>query len=597
VRGLIGAALCLAAGALATAKAPEWTVVNTPHFTVLTSGAVSAAQTWAEELERFRLGLGRIMPANAARLRPVVVVVFPTDKAFRPYKILQNGKPAAIGGYFSRSDSVNAISLAQDSDPKETRRIIFHEATHWFLSTRDEPLPEWLEEGIAEVFSTFAADEKQFTVGDAIGGHVRYLRAEGLPPLRQLLGTSRGKMNYNDLDRTGQFYAGSWLFAHWVTFGAKAPGEASLARYLELMKSSRDPEAAFAGAFGGDYAAVDRLVLRYLLDGRYVRRRFALPAEPLAIAAPRPATEGEVEYALGALLLGARGPAAGLPRLRRAAELDAGNPRGWEVLGFAQLRLNDHGAALAAFDHATAAGSRLALVWSNRAALRQETEHAPGDLMRTTDESEFLRDAEDYRRAIELDPRCLHAYQGLAGVVYGLEPRDARDLARLEQGVRLFPTDVWVAMGRAVARLRSDAPAEGEAELRRLLAETSGLPATVRRLGESALEGERLKVLYAHIGRLNGQRRFAELVGELDAALADGTISTQNRSSLRAIRRETDQMRRLDDAVKALNSGRSDEAAALLRAVLAEPPATWIIRKEAQRLLQAAAVASGERSR
>ncbi len=127
---------------LAAAKAPVWKVVKTPHFTVLTTGRPAEAQTWATALERFRLALGMIIPVDPARLAPVVVVIFPNAKEFRPYKLLQHGKPAAVDGYFSRSGNINAIGLATDAgDPGALKRIIFHEATHWVSSAREEVLP------------------------------------------------------------------------------------------------------------------------------------------------------------------------------------------------------------------------------------------------------------------------------------------------------------------------------------------------------------------------------------------------------------------------------------------------------------------------
>ena len=585
VAGCIVSAVTLANGRQKPAPA-SWMLVHSRHFTVLTAGSPHTAQLWANDLERFRAGLEEIMPVDPARLAPVVMVIFPNERAFRPYKMLQNGKPAEIGGFFSSADGVNAIGLAIDVDPLETRRLIFHEATHWYFSARDERPPPWLEEGIAEVFSTFLADADHFMVGDSIVDHVRFLRSGTLLPLEQLLGTARADIDYHEQDRTGRFYAESWLFVHWAMFGDGSPGAGSLARYVKELRTASDPEAAFKDAFGGDYHAIDRKLARYLRGGKYFRRTYVLNKAGLAAAEPpRRATEAETEFGLGALQLGGRGPGAALSHLTVAVRLDPGNTLAWEALGFAQLRLGDRPQALTAFDHAARLGSRDALVWCDRAALRQAAELPAGEFVVTTDTVMFNESATDYRQAIALDPRCQAAYRGLAGVVYGTKPADAADLSRLEQGLRRFPDDTLIAVGAAAARLRVGDRTRAEKELRAIY-DGEHIAPTVRQLARSALEGEMLAKLTADFATDQRQRHYARLLTEIDGALAGNLLSRQNRWVLAAQRKQVDQLRRVDEAVDLLNKGQGEKAEAMLKAILDEPPASGIIRLEVERLLK-----------
>jgi tetratricopeptide (TPR) repeat protein len=572
-------------GAPRTAETSGWLAVHTPHFTVLTAANAKTAERWAADLERFRVGLAEVMPVDPKRLTPVMVVIFPDEKAFRPYKLLQNGKPAEIGGYFARTDYVNAIGLAQDLSGAETRRTIFHEATHWFSSARQERLPVWLEEGVAELFSTFLADDKQFMVGDALPAHVRYLREVRLPSLARVTNTARDRINYDDRERTGQFYATTWLFTHWAMFGDPSPGPVSLRRYVDELHRGSDPDAAFKTAFGGDYDTIDRQLATYLKKGKYIRKIYPLPQNAVAMEPPKPATSMEVDYALGALLLVGQGPDAAMPHFLRAIEFAPDDPRGWEALGFVHLQQGRKADAYDAFDHAARAGSKLALVWSNRAALRQEIERV-GEFVLTTDGASFAPAAADFRTAIDLDPLCQAAYQGLAGVTYGVEPFDPKDLVRMERGLRSFPEDRWIAVGRAAALLRSGNASAGEAELKRILEETEHLPLKVRQLAENVLENEKLKTLTVRAERYYREQRFAELVAELDQALIDPTISRQNRAGLRSMRKQADQSRRISEAVTACNAGKLEDALALLHGVLDEQPATGTIRLEAERLLK-----------
>lgn len=581
--------VCAAAAAKPTkpTRPPSWFTVRTEHFTVLTSSDAATAQRWAADLERIRAGLSKLMTVRADRLAAVTVVVFPDDASFRPYKLLENGKPAPIGGYFARSESVHVIGLANGIDPLATRRVIFHEATHWFLDARETPLPMWLEEGIAELFSTFLADEKQFTVGDSLPEHVRYLRTNGLPPIQELVGAGRDTFKFNDRDRTGRFYAGAWLFVHWVSFGEGSPGPASLQRYLDLLKQARDPQAAFATAFGGNYAEIGKRLQAYLKKGQYFRRTEPLPPETIAISPAKTATAADLDYALGALLLASHGPAEALPRLRRAAAAEPDAPRAWEAIGFAELRSDNKAGALAAFDRAARAGSHIALVWNNRAALRDAAERpaSAGGLVLTTDRSSMNASAADFRRAIDLDPRCEPAYRGLAGVVYGAETVDPADITRFERAAFIFPKNEAVALGHALALLRSDRRETGERELLALLARDR-LESAIRQLGENALENEKLRVIGPRLDALAAQHRFRDMIVEIDAVLADDAIRGENRRSLRATRRQAEQLAHLEQGVEAFNAGRLADAAAISRGLLAAPPANPSIRLDAERLLR-----------
>ncbi|MBS0631728.1 MAG: hypothetical protein JSS11_07415 [Verrucomicrobia bacterium] len=371
-KAMLGAFGLLTVVSFCAAKPLEWIVVKTPHFSVFTQGNAREAQAWATDLERFRIALGQFLPVAPARLTPVEVVIFPNGRQFAPYEQLEGGKPSATAGYFVPLEVVGAMALERNGANSDlVRRSIFQGAAYWISAARGEVLPYWLEAGMARVFSTFTADAKTFTVGDEIESDVRYLRVDGVPDPRFLLSAQRGKIDFEDPKQTRRFYTGSWLLVHWLTFGAKETA-AHGAQPVDFTKPGQDPDDLSRAAFGADCATLRQWLRDYLLGGRYKRARLPLPAEPLGLAAPRKATEAEVEYALGVLLLGVQRPQEGLPHLIRATELDTKSALGWETLGLAQLNLNHRPEALAAFDHAIEAGSMNQKVWAARAVLQRE---------------------------------------------------------------------------------------------------------------------------------------------------------------------------------------------------------------------------------
>ena len=71
---------------------------------------------------------------------PTVVVVFPHDRAFTPYKPVYNGKPVDVGGVFYSGRDANYITLLNDG--REGRlRVLFHEYAHLMISNVVMNLP------------------------------------------------------------------------------------------------------------------------------------------------------------------------------------------------------------------------------------------------------------------------------------------------------------------------------------------------------------------------------------------------------------------------------------------------------------------------
>ncbi|MDO8539449.1 MAG: DUF1570 domain-containing protein [Opitutaceae bacterium] len=259
-----------AATSAGTSAEERWSKITTDHFTILTPASEAVARTWTVELEEFRRGLQHLVPVAAGRVRPVTVVLFRQDRAMEPYLPREKGHPARLGGLFVRANDVNTIMLSLARDAAETRRVIFHEAAHWHFSALDGAMPLWLGEGLAELYATFQLLEgSRYSFGAAIPEHVRQLQHTRLLPLAQLLSIDRESLLYNEGTRATIFYAESWAFVHYLFHGENSPGRGSVARYLKLLEAGRGAEDAFREGFGGNYAALEEQVRRYVRSGRY----------------------------------------------------------------------------------------------------------------------------------------------------------------------------------------------------------------------------------------------------------------------------------------------------------------------------------------
>jgi tetratricopeptide (TPR) repeat protein len=564
----------------------KWVKAATEHFTILTPAGEPLARKWAIEFEQFRRGLQAAVPVPVERLRPVTVVLFKENRAMAPYAPLENGRPVRIGGFFVRANDVNTIMLSVARNDTETRRVIFHEAVHWHLSAREGFMPLWLAEGLAEVYATFELpNAKTYAFGAAFEEHVDRLREESLLPLPKLVGIGRDSLLYNEGTRASIFYAQSWAFVHFLFFGEKSPGRASVQRYLELLPNVRSPDDAFLTAFGSDYGTLERQLRRYIINGRYHKHVHQQTTDDLArrlvVSAASPA---DVELAKGSLLLGARSPEDAEPHLGRAASLAPSDPRAWELLGNIAVRRRDHATALVVLTKAVEAGSTSYLVYHNLALARLPELTQPWMPNPAIDPQVLDTAAADFRKAIQLSPSYLQSYEGLAGVMRGLATSVPGDLDLLARGLAQAPGNTMIEAGIAAAEVRAGRVAEGRARLERLCArhphaETPGMT-FARRL----LENETLQAEIAEINRLSREKRWNDVIALADRALTR-PLEAPARQFMEDVRQRTRGYQEINVAIAAANRGESDEAVPILKALLETKPEP-AVEAEAQRVLR-----------
>ncbi len=454
LRGVPAALLAAAAAAAATTAAPAlpetrgWHRVTTGEISVI--GATSARQTAriATELTRFREMLGRVTRGFELESDlPTVVVVFRNDKQLEPYKLDAAGKPKHISGFFLERPYRNVIALDASAGHRPSR-IVYHEYVHSLLQSNFERLPLWLNEGLAEFYSTFEYRESagRVEVGHAIEGHVRELAQRGLMPLGELFDTTTRSPTYNEARRQGVFYAQSWLLVHYLV--ATDERRTRFGRYLAALAGGADPDASLEAAFGGVQELTGAL-------REYLRRGsghfwFAIDEErePRARPEPEPVPPGEVLLELGRLL-SERGPDhAAAAEAHLLAALGQGGPRApaFTALGFVKESAGAMAEAAEAYRKATAEAGAGAEAYARHA--RFVVERFIDDNPEATGSFEGdgrLAEARAlFRRSLELEPRGVEALAGL-GKVLLIEGRDpAEGLAVLSRAASLRPFRVDV---------------------------------------------------------------------------------------------------------------------------------------------------------
>jgi tetratricopeptide (TPR) repeat protein len=323
----------------------NWIRIQSKHFTVIGDANEGSLRKVTAKLEQFREALMIMFPKlGVDASRSTTVIIFKSDDAFRPYKPRYKGKiREQVGGYFLERPDGNYIVFTNEEhagvDPYE---IIFHEYEHSLVHQSLFRIPPWLDEGLAEFYSSFETSEKdqKATLGNPISRHVFYLRENHILPLKTLLTVDRTSPQYNESSKAGVFYAESWALIHYLVLGNNQKRQAQLIKFIDLVQSDVPTEESFRQAFQVDYEKIEEELRDYLTKRTYpvVNITFKQQLNVDRDFESRPLPEAEVEYYLGELLLNMSRPEEAETHFQKSMSLDATYAPGRVSLGVIRLR-------------------------------------------------------------------------------------------------------------------------------------------------------------------------------------------------------------------------------------------------------------------
>ena len=568
--GQLFRALLISVGCLSfnevTIAAENWVKVTAPQFTLYSSAKSTDALQVAEEFQQFIDALGEILTVDTRRLPPLTIVMFSHSKEFRAFRPRRpDGKPWDVAGFFSRQEGWAVFGLGGARLDQDVRRTVFHEGVHWYLSGSEYSCPAWLEEGLAEVFSTFVMAKNHREWGQPIPDHIATLRSLQLMPLERLLSVSHTDPLFNEMQRTSLFYAESWAFAHFLLFGEHNGERKLYNEYVRLFRSGIHPDDAFRNAFKKDYLTMDRELSRYIEGGRYfVGGRAAAPlGKSLTVTL---VGDAEREIALARLALGANSLPLAQSHLDKAVGPDVNPVALNEVEGYAALMNKDEVEALRFFNKAAAAGSRDYRVYFELAQRKHQAAADGGDSI-TLSPAEARVVADNYEKTIELCPWLLPPYQGLGGIIGLLGSDSEKDRSILRRGKELFPADGMIQLGLAASLHESGRSDEANDALSVILAAPDKYPTNVSRYARSL---ERSWTFNDHSERIRilvEKEQFSEALKEIDALLTKDV--PQSSRAMLALNRATIWVRvQLLEAIRAGDEGRWSDARKSLEEIM-----------------------------
>lgn len=573
------AVLCgLAWASQASAKDRPWLSVSAPEFILYSDLSEKEAKAYAEEFAQYLAALRRYIPVNHRLLPPLSIVIFASERDFDRYRPRDaSGKRLEVAGFFSRRESWASIGLGGAQMDEQVRRVVFHEGVHWFLSALEQTRPVWLEEGLAEVFSTFQLHKKKSEWGHPIPHHVLLLGQTGLLPIEKLLFYPRELLFHGDSLHTGILYAQSWALIHFLTFGDNGLPPGAFTHYLKLSRTGIHPDKAFAQAFGGDYQSVDQKFSGYLKSGRYFKVGHAAP--PGAEFSVGQVAVLERELALGKLALAGGLIALATEHAQKAVAAGPEDARGYGLLGQVKDEAGQSAAAQESYTAAAARNSTDGHVYFRLGKFLGE--QAAGKLTAPV----ARRVADLLEKSLNLKPYNRPAFHELAKTLAAVPAFADSDREFLEAGRKIFPADGTIKVGLAVGLQKAGDAEGGQRLLDEVLDEKNEVGGDARLWARRVNESWARQDYLAQITELVQQKKYAEAGQVIDEALAQPQ-TTAMRQMLSQRRQSVRESLKMDEAKQAWTRRDWVTARRLLTEIVEESSAQIGMKVFAQKQLR-----------
>lgn len=488
----------------------KWITFETDGFRFISAASARETLDIARDILRMREAVGKVTQLKVRTGTQTRVYIFPSDRRFSPYRdaAFEVKNRNVTGVFLNTSSGGNFILLR--SDVEGVDGVVYHELTHQFVSNTTAGLPLWFNEGMAEYYSTFRTVGDKTHIGRAVAEHVLWLRNHPLIPLRELFATTVSSPIYNEGDRAGAFYAQSWALVHYLMIDPDR--RAKLGRFLNLLGGGKSVDEAFSGAFGMEFNELEQALRAYIRGVSFKYNSYDLGDIAIAdLSEPAAMPHDAVLQQLGHLLAHSRPENAAVAE-RFFEDALAVNPQNAGV--YADLaRVYETTGRTADADAAYAKAVQLG---TNDAEVYML---AGNSLLRRGDSAKARA---YFQRATELDPKSTATWTGL-GSTYLTSDRKA-GIAALEKALELAPGNAEAMF--YLAQLYTSASRYDEA----------------RKLAKAALERTHEPAT---------QRQITAMLTAIDRFEAEQRVMTS-----------------INDAVAKANSGKYEEALAILDRVL-----------------------------
>lgn len=273
--------------------APEWKALTSPHFEIYTTASAGLARETLRYFENIYDFFDKFLHLRPDAGQRVRVVMFSSEKEFAPYQPSKTTAAYYVGGLARETIVIGQYSPA-------VQPVVVHEYTHLLVNQIGGYYPLWLNEGLAEFFSTFERAGTEVRLGRVPGGLMDPNQTR--LPLARILEMDWESPEYRSKEAVGMVYAQSWALTHMVMVGERYRGRS--AEFIKLVASGGASADAFATVYGRTVEQVQEDLASHFRRPTVAGLVIKLPPFDRVDATPIPVSESDVRVALAELVSG-----------------------------------------------------------------------------------------------------------------------------------------------------------------------------------------------------------------------------------------------------------------------------------------------------
>jgi tetratricopeptide (TPR) repeat protein len=316
------AAFLIAILAAPHVRAAGWIQISSPNFDLLTDASEGAGRKTLVAFEQARDFFLREQPSLAGSPPRATIIGFGDYMDYRPF----SARPGSLAYHFRDAQGEDYIVISELG--VQSTRIAIHEFVHLLVGHSGLSIPVWLNEGMAEVYSTLEERDGKLALGAMKADRLGTLADGNWMHLPALFGVSENSPEYNEQDRAGMFYAESCALAHMLMLGDGYTDK--FARLLERISATGSTQTAFADTYGKPVSEIEKELRAYFFLKVQGGAVYEAAVPKVEIGDSRPL--GDVEVGITLANLSMRLGHTGQARMR-LMDLQAKHPRNGEIDG------------------------------------------------------------------------------------------------------------------------------------------------------------------------------------------------------------------------------------------------------------------------
>lgn len=334
----------------AMAAQPNWITMQNENFRVYSTASERATREALNQFERVRGFFVQFTGAAPDKPVPISIVIFGSEKEYQPYRL-----NAFATAYYSSQSDRDFIVVGKLG--AQSSQIATHEYTHLVFQHAGYSLPPWLNEGVAELYSTLRSAGSDTEFGDVLLGRLQALNTEKWVPMETILAADKTSPYYNETKQAGSLYNQSWALVHML-----ATTEQYRSKFWEVVQAVNNgtPSVqALEVTYGMPFAKLEAALKSYIRGNNFNMLKIKIRLDGTEKLMSQPADMFEVREAQAELLMGLQGrQGEARTRFEELAREDAKRPEPWANLGYLAWRDGKPSEAAEHFANAFALGSR-----------------------------------------------------------------------------------------------------------------------------------------------------------------------------------------------------------------------------------------------